>query len=348
MMAEASLACPETRAGASLRRAVAAFAQPSPARAAWQVASSFGPMLLTIGAMYATLGTSYVLTLALAVLAAGFVVRVFIIQHDCGHGAFLGSKRANAVLGSVCSLVTLTPFANWKRQHAGHHGTWNNLDRRWSGVDIYSTCLTVEEYRALSPGQRWKHRLMQHPLVALLLLPPVVFLLLFRLPVDSPPDWRSERRQVHLTNLALAALFAGLVLVFGWRQVLLVQLPVSMIASVFGVWLFSLQHRFEHTLWARHDAWSHSDAALHGSSYLHLPRVLQFFTGNIGFHHIHHLNSRVPNYRLQACYEAVDGVRAVPRLTLRDGLKAFRYSLWDEGKGRMVRFSAAEAGAIRG
>ena len=341
MIADASQNRDQVRAGAALRRAVAAYARPSPAHAAWQVATSFGPLLVTTGAMYATFGSSYFLTLALAVLAAGFVVRVFIIQHDCGHGAFLGSSRANAVLGSLCSLVTLTPYANWKRQHAGHHGNWNNLDRRWSGVDIYSTCLTVEEYRALNRAQRWRHRLMQHPVVALLLLPPVVFLLLFRIPVDSPADWVSERRQVHLTNLGLVALFAALILLFGWRQVLLVQLPISMIASVFGVWLFSLQHRFEHTLWARQDAWSQSDAALHGSSYLHLPRVLQFFTGNIGFHHIHHLNSRVPNYRLQACYDAVAAVRAVPRLTLRDGLKAFRYSLWDEGLGRMVRFSAA-------
>ncbi len=329
---------PPRSSHAALRREVAAFARPSAARSLWQVATSFGLLLLTLAAMYGSLHLSYGLTLGLALLAAGLIVRVFIIQHDCGHGAFFRSRRANAVLGCLCSLVTLTPYALWRRQHAGHHGNWNNLDRRLSGVDIYSTCLTTAEYRALSPGQRWRHRLVHHPLLALLLLPPLVFLILFRLPFDTPRHWTMERRWVHGTNLALVAAYAGLGFALGFREMLLVQLPVSVIASVFGVWLFSLQHRFEHALWARQDAWAQVDAALYGSSYLHLPRVLQWFTGNIGFHHIHHLNSRVPNYRLPACFDAVPGVRAVPRLTLRDGLRAFRYSLWDEDHGRMVRF----------
>jgi acyl-lipid omega-6 desaturase (Delta-12 desaturase) len=325
-------------AHAALRREVAAFAHPSLRRGLWQVANSFGLLLLSLAAMYDSLGHSYVLTLGLSLLAAGFVVRVFIIQHDCGHGAFFRSRSANIVLGCVCSLVTLTPYAIWRRQHAGHHGNWNNLDRRWSGVDLYSTCLTATEYCALSPGQRWRHRLIQHPLVALLLLPPLVFLVLFRVPFDTPSNWKMERRWVHVTNVALIAVYAGLGFALGFREVLLVQLPVSVIASVFGVWLFSLQHRFEHALWARQDAWVQVDAALYGSSYLHLPRVLQWFTGNIGFHHIHHLNPRVPNYRLQTCFDAVPGVRTVPRLTLRDGLRAFRYGLWDESRGQMTRF----------
>jgi omega-6 fatty acid desaturase (delta-12 desaturase) len=344
-MSVASAVRAEGRVGDSahavLRREVAAFAQSSLRRALWQVATSFGALLLALAVMYGSLGVSYVLTLGLAPLAAGFVVRVFIIQHDCGHGAFFRSRRANAALGCLCSLVTLTPYALWRRQHAGHHGNWNNLDRRLSGADIYSTCLTIVEYRALSAGGRWRHRLLQHPLMALVLLPPLVFLVLFRLPFDTPSDWRSERRWVYGTNLALVAFYAGLGFAFGFRAVLLVQLPVSVIASIFGVWLFSLQHRFEHALWARRDVWAHVDAALHGSSYLHLPRVLQWFTGNIGFHHIHHLNSRVPNYRLQACFNAVPRVRAVPRLTLRSGLQAFCYSLWDEDRGQMVRFRDA-------
>ncbi len=322
----------------ALRRAVAVYAKPSLPRALWQMASTFLPLLAILAAMYATLGLSVALTLALAVVAAGFVVRVFIIQHDCGHGAFFRSRRANDWLGRACSLFTLTPYAIWARQHAGHHGNWNNLDRRWSGADIYSTCLTTAEYGALSRGASRRHRALQHPLVALLLLPPVVFMVLYRLPFDTPPGWQAERRQVLLTNAALVIAFGALGLLLGFRAVLLVQLPVSIIASICGVWLFSLQHRFEGTLWARQDAWSQSDAALHGSSYLHLPRVLQWFSGNIGFHHIHHLNPRVPNYRLQRCFDSVAGVRAVPRLTLRTGLLAFRYCLWDEARGRMVRF----------
>ena len=323
---------------AALRREVAAFAQPSLRAASWQAATAFGPLLAGLAAMYWSLGVSYWLTLALSVPVAGFVVRVFIIQHDCGHGSFVRSSPALAVLGNLCSLITFTPYAFWRRQHAGHHAVWNNLDRRWSGVDIYSTCLTVAEYQALRPAQRWRHRLLQHPAVALLLLPPVVFMVLFRLPFDAPEGWERERRRMHLTNFALVAFYTALGLVLGFGPMLAVQLPVTMLASIFGVWLFSLQHRFEHVLWARQDAWSQADAALHGSSYLHLPRVLQWFTGNIGFHHIHHLNSRVPNYRLQACFNAVAGARAVPRLTLRQGLQAFRYGLWDEVRGRMVRF----------
>jgi acyl-lipid omega-6 desaturase (Delta-12 desaturase) len=171
-----SSAAPDARLAvhAALRREVAVFAQPSLGRGLWQVANSFGPLLLSLAVMYGSLGYSYVLTLGLSLLAAGFVVRVFIIQHDCGHGAFFRSRVANAVFGCVCSPVTLTPYAIWRRQHAGHHGNWNNLDRRWSGIDLYSTCLTVTEYLALSPRQRWRHRLVQNPIVALLLLPPLL------------------------------------------------------------------------------------------------------------------------------------------------------------------------------
>jgi omega-6 fatty acid desaturase (delta-12 desaturase) len=323
---------------AALRREVAVFAQPSLGRGLWQVANSFGPLLLSLAVMYGSLGYSSVLTLGVSLLAAGFVVRIFIIQHDCGHGTFFRSRVANAVLGYVCSLVTLTPYAIWRRQHAGHHGNWNNLDRRWSGIDLYSTCLTVTEYLSLSPHQRWRHRLVQNPIVALLLLPPLIFMVLFRLPFDTPSDWKTERRWVHGTNLALIVAYASLGFMLGFHRVLLVQLPVSVIASIFGVWLFSLQHRFEHALWARQGTWAQVDAALHGSSYLHLPRLLQWFTGNIGFHHIHHLNPRVPNYRLQTCFDAVPAVRKVPRLTLLGGLQAFRYGLWDESCGQMTRF----------
>lgn len=315
---------------------LAAFAKPIRPDSFGQIATSFLPFVLINAAMYVSLGYSYLLTLALAVLAAGFVVRIFIIQHDCGHGAYFRPRWANSVLGTLCSVVTMTPYTNWRRQHAGHHGNWNNLDRRWSGADIYSTCLTVAEYSALTRWGRLRYRIIRHPITSLLILPPFVFLVLYRTPFDTPRTWAAERRNVHLTNAMLAAIFTGLCIVLGPLQVLLVQLPILSFAAIVGVWLFSVQHRFEHALWARHERWEHTAAALRGSSYLRLPRLLQWFTGSIGIHHVHHLNARIPNYRLQACLEATPVLRKVPTLSLWDGLRASRYVIWDETRGRMV------------
>jgi len=332
---------PAVDADAALRAAVARFRAPSLPRAAWQLASTLGGFLAVCAAMYASLGTSYWLTLGLAVVGAGLTVRLFIIQHDCGHASFFASPRANIALGRLCSLITFTPFANWRRQHAGHHAVWNNLDRRDSGADIYSTCLTVAEYRALAPGRRLLYRVSRHPAITGLLLPPLVFLLLYRIPFDTPKAWRRERLSVHATNAGIAGLFLGLGLVLGFERVLLVQLPIMVMASIIGVWLFAVQHRFEETLWQRDAEWRFGTASLRGSSYLKLPRILQWFTGNIGFHHIHHLNPRIPNYRLQACHAAIQHLHAVPSLTLRDALRAPFFALWDEQRQRMVGFPAA-------
>lgn len=326
-----------------LRREAAAFQGPILHRSLIQIATSFGGFFATCAAMYALLGVSYALTLLLAPLAAGFLVRIFIIQHDCGHGNFLPKRWANDALGRLCSLLTLTPYANWRRQHAGHHGIWNDLDRRNNGVDIYSSCLTVDEYKALTPRQRWVHRVTRHPVIANLLLPPVVFLGLYRVPFDSPAGWHRERRAVYVTDLALIALVAGLGGLLGFGAVAAVQLPVMILGAIIGVWLFSVQHRFEDAWWARHDRWHSADAAMHGSSFLHLPRMLQWFTGNIGFHHVHHLNPRVPNYRLQACHERIAPLVTVPELSLWQGLRAARYVLFDEAGTRMVTFRQAAA-----
>lgn len=288
--------------------------------------------------MYWALSVSYWLVLILALPAAGLVVRIFIIQHDCGHNSFFKSRRANRALGRLCSLFTFAPYAHWRRQHAGHHANWNNLDRRDSGADIYSTCLTLAEYRALTASQRWRYRMIQNPVIALLLLPPLIFTVLYRIPFDTPPDWTMERRSVWMTNLALLAMFGALGMLVGFRDMLLVQLPITVIAATVGVWLFSLQHRFPRVQWLRKEEWSHLAASLGGSSYLKLPKVLQWWTGNIGFHHIHHLDSRIPNYRLEDCHRAHPEAHAVPLLTLRDGLSASRYVLWDEENARMIRF----------
>lgn len=291
--------------------------------------------------MYATLGISFWIPFALSFVAAGFLVRIFIIQHDCGHGSFFKSRRANDAVGRLCSLLTLTPYAAWRRQHAGHHGGWNNLDRRASGADIYSSCSTVAEFRSLSRRRRTWYRLMRHPLVANVLLPPLVFLILYRVPFDLPKSWRRERREVYLTNLALVVGFGALGSLLGFGAVAAIHLPIMGVASIVGVWLFSIQHRFERTQWSRQGKWRFADAALQGSSHLRLPRILQWFTGNIGLHHVHHLNPHIPNYRLQACHDSNPVIRTAPTLSLWGGLKQWRYALWDENLGRMVPFKVA-------
>ena len=324
---------------ASVRSAISPFESAIPARSIWQLVSSIGLYVAAWAAMFALMHVSFLLTLALALPAGALLVRVFILQHDCGHGSLFASPLANNAVGNLCGLLTLTPYANWRRHHAGHHRIWNNLDRRQSGTDFYSGCLTVKEYRALPWHRRFFYRALRHPIVAHVILPPLIFILLYRLPFDTPADWRRERRSVHLTNAALLALFVGLGLLLGLGQVLAVQALVIAVASIIGVWLFALQHRFDEAVWARQAQWNYSEASLQGSSCLRLPRVLQWFTGNIGFHHVHHLAPRVPNYRLQACYEAVPALRARAQLSLGAGLRSVLLSLWDEDAGRMVGFS---------
>ncbi len=324
----------------SLRARLAVFQAPRLGCSLGQLASTFPPYFALLAAMYVLRLRAPWLALALAAPAAGLTLRIFIIQHDCGHGAFFRSRSANDWLGRFCSLMTLTPYANWRRQHAAHHACWNDLDRRPDGADIYSTCLTVAEYRARPALRRWWSRLVRHPLIAQVLLPPLVFVFVHRVPFETPQSWRRERFSVLLTDLSLGAIFATLVWLLGVWSVLLVELPTVGIAAIIGMWLFSVQHRFEHAVWSRHEKWTAESAALFGSSYLRLPAVLQWFSGNIGFHHIHHLLPRVPNYRLAACHRVcaslVGGIRP---LSLGEALRAPAYALWDEEQGRMVRFS---------
>jgi acyl-lipid omega-6 desaturase (Delta-12 desaturase) len=331
-------AAPDRR---TLLASLAPFQSPSTRRSVTQLSITAAPYVALVAFMYyAYYHISPWLSLALALPAAGFVVRLFIIQHDCGHGAYFRSRWANETVGWLCSLPTFTPYPFWRRHHANHHAVWNNLDKRPSGGDIFSGCLTLKEYEALSPMRRRLYRAALSPLVSQILLPPVVFILVNRIAFDTPKKgWKKERTSVHLTNLALVAVLFAMTLLLGWKPVLLVQLPAIAVASIIGAWLFSVQHRFEHSLWQRQAEWNAASAALNGSSWLRLPGILQWFTGNIGFHHIHHLMPRVPNYRLQAAHHAEPAFAAnVTGLTLWQALRAPSFTLWDEARGAMIRF----------
>lgn len=332
------------RSGVEVRQAAAAFAKPIKGTGALQLVTSFGPFIAMCAAMYLVYPISPFLTVALAVPTGVLLVRVFIVQHDCGHGSFFASLRANVLVGRACSVLTMAPFTNWARQHSLHHGNWSNLDRR-KGADLYSACLTVREYRALSPWRRWMYRLPRHPLVANVLLPPFIFLVLYRTPFDTPRRWVRERRSVHLTNASLLAMFGALTLAFGWREVLMIHVSIMIVASIVGVWLFTLQHRFETSHWTGRDDWNPAEASMEGSSWFGLPRVLHWLSGNIGFHHVHHLNTRVPNYRLGAAHKAVQALWPVKPLSLLGGLRAPWLTLWDEDLKQLVSFRAAARSA---
>lgn len=316
-----------------------------PGTALAQIATTFPPLLALLAAMHVGLVLGWWPVLLLALPAAGLVVRVFALQHDCGHGSLFGSRRANDAVGWFCSLFTLTPYSHWRRQHAGHHAAWNDLDRRDRGADIYSTCTTVAEYQAMGRWRRRGFRAARHPLVTQLLLPPLVFLVLYRFPFDTPSAWHRERRDVHLTNLALAGCYGGLGALLGFGPVAAVLLAVMVPASVAGVGLFSVQHRFEGAQWRRHADWDAVTASLAGSSYLRLPPVLRWFTGRLGFHHVHHLAPRIPNYRLEDCHNAHPAFASARVVTLRDALAAPRLLLWDEAEERMLTLAEVDRAA---
>ena len=332
---------------ADLRSALKPYERSVVAASLFQLLSSIGLFVGACALMYWSLELSYVLTLLLAVPTGALLVRVFIVQHDCGHGSFFSARWANDLIGTLCSVLTLAPYAHWRRHHARHHASWNNLDRRDTGADIYSACLTVAEYEAMSRPRRLLYRLPRHPIVAHLILPPLVFMILYRVPFDTPSNWAKERRAVYFLNAAIVAVIGVLGMSIGFLPVLLVQLPVMVVASIIGVWLFAVQHRFEDSHWAREDHWSFKGASLDGSSFLKLPRILQWFTGNIGFHHIHHLSPRIPNYRLERCYRNIDALKENSPLTFGRAFSALRLALWDENRQCLVRFkdvSANQAG----
>ena len=318
------------------REALDPYAEPRFGRSLVDLGTSVVPYLALSAAMYVALGVSYLLVLALAIPAAGFLVRTFILFHDCSHGSFLRSKRANQWLGTVLGLFVYSPFLRWRHDHAIHHATSGDLDRRGGG-DVRT--LTVGEYEAMPSKARLAYRLMRNPLVMFGIGPIAALLVGPRVVArDARPRMR---RSVIGTNIALAVLIGSLCWLLGWRGFLLIQAPTVMLAGAAGIWLFYVQHQFEDAYWEDTGSWSYADAALRGSSYLKLPKILQFFSGNIGLHHVHHLNARIPNYNLQRAHDENAIFDHVPTLSLMDGMRAVRLKLWDEERGRLVTFAQA-------
>jgi acyl-lipid omega-6 desaturase (Delta-12 desaturase) len=317
------------------REAVARFERASRGRSLFQLANTILPYLGLLVAMYFSLRVSYWLTLLLAIPAAGLLVRSFIIFHDCGHGAFFRSRRANRFTEFWTGLLSFMPAHCWSHSHAIHHASSGDLDRRGVG-DIMT--LTLREYRERSRSGRFRYRLYRNPLVLLILGPVFIFLVEYRF--WTRKDDARYRWNVMLTNLALAAIVLGATLTIGLRSYLLIQMPVLLIAGAAGIWMFYVQHQFDGTYWERHERWDYATQALRGSSFYELPRVLQWFSGNIGFHHVHHLSPRIPNYRLQECHESSELFRAVRPLTMKASLACLRLRLWDEERRMLVGFDA--------
>lgn len=290
--------------------------------------------------MWLSLDVHYAVTLLLAVPAAGFLLRLFLIQHDCGHGSFFKARRANDWVGRCIGVLTLSPYELWRRGHATHHAGTGNLDRRGTGdVDT----LTIGEFAELSFWARLRYRLYRNPMVMFGFGPAWLFFLRYRLPLGHMREgWRPWISAMG-TNCAIALLSAGLIFLVGWRAFLLIQLPIVLIAASAGVWLFYVQHQFEQTYWSKGKEWTFHEAALLGSSHYVLPPVLRWFTANIGMHHIHHLCSNVPFYRMPAALSAQPDLADINRLTVRQSLQSVTLALWDEVDGRLVSFREARA-----
>ena len=284
------------------------------------------------------LGYPYWLTLVLAVPAAGFMVRLFIFFHDCTHRSFFASDRANTIVGYILGVMTFTPYDEWRHSHVIHHATAGDLDRRGVG-DVWT--MTVEEYRAASLWEKIAYRLVRFPLFTFGIGPVVMFFVAHRFPTKAAR--KQDKPSVHITNFAILAIIVIASLTIGFRTYFLVQFPIMVIAGMFGIWMFYVQHQYENVYWARHEDWDRIKSALEGSSYYKLPKVLQWFTGNIGYHHIHHLRARIPNYNLEKCYEEVPEMRTVEPITLKTSLKSLACNLWDEKQQKMVSFRALRA-----
>lgn len=315
---------------------VARYQKPDSFKAAWQVLNSSVPFIVLWVLMYYAYQYSYWAMLPIAILNAGFFVRLFIIQHDCGHNSFFPSKKANNILGSILGTITLTPYVYWRKMHAMHHAGSGNLDFRGIG-DI--EVLTIDEYQAKDWKGKLLYRFYRHPFVMFVLGPPFVFFILQRIPTKTKKSWKRERNSVYYTNLSIFIFVLLMGLLMGFGTFFSIWFTVMTISTMAGVWLFYVQHQFEDTYWRRKEKWDYKLAALEGSSFYKLPKLLQWFTGNIGFHHIHHLAPGIPNYLLEKAYKENMLFQNVETFTLITSIKTMFLNLWDEDNQKLVPFS---------
>ena len=309
----------------------------------WQLITSFGPFFLGWILTYLSLSVSYWLTLLLALITAGFFVRIFIIQHDCGHGSFFNSRKWNDRVGRVCGVFTLVPYYQWRKTHAIHHANAGKLEDMRGVGDFYT--MTVDEYFHVSKWRQFGYRFYRNSFFLIGLVPFFAFVVGYRFPdrITKKKGWKKERASVYWTDLAILILAGVTIWAIGLKSFLLVQIPITYIATTIGAWFFFVQHQYEDAYWAKDEDWSYVDAALKGSSYYKLPRVLQWFSGNIGFHHIHHLSPRIPNYKLEETYNADPLLRDVNELTIRSSFGTLSLGLWDEEEQRLISFREAHS-----
>jgi omega-6 fatty acid desaturase (delta-12 desaturase) len=322
------------REGADWRRAVGPYIGPNARRASLQLVTTLVPLAVSVWALHTIWSWSFALAVPLVVLVAGLLVRTFVLMHDCAHGSFFQSRRVNDAVGFFTGVLTLTPFAQWRRDHALHHASSGDLDRRGHG-DIQT--LTVREYQSLSPRRQLVYRITRHP-AALLLIGPIHLAVGQRFRSASTATGAKQSTSVWATNAAIALFVVAALWIVGWKSVLIAYALPYYVAASMGVWLFYVQHQFEDAYWAPHEQWDYVEAALKGSSHLQLPAPLRWVTGNIGLHHVHHVAPRIPNYRLQECHEANAIFHSSPTITLRSGTAALRLTLWDEEQHRLVGF----------
>jgi acyl-lipid omega-6 desaturase (Delta-12 desaturase) len=329
---------PPLPAVADWKQKVLKYQEPSLWRALWQLTNTLGLYALLWYFAYRMMAISVWLAVPIALLAGAVLMRVFIIFHDCGHGSFFKSKTANDVVGFITGVLTFTPYYHWRWEHAVHHAHVGNLDRRGTG-DIWT--MTVQEYLEASRWKRFAYRMARNPVVLFVVAPLFVFLIYQRFPNrEANPR---ERRSVHWMNLAILGLAAALIALVGLKAYLLIQLIAMGVAGSVGIWMFYVQHQFEDVQWERRDDWDYTAAALQGSSFYKLPRILQWFTGNIGFHHIHHLSSRIPNYNLERCHRELSLAEEVKPLTFFASLRSLMLRLWDEERKQLVGYREMRA-----
>jgi len=314
------------------RPVVAKYAQPDLRRSIWQIVNTLIPYFALFYLSMRSLEISFWLTLPLSILTAGFMVRTFIIFHDCGHGSFFKSQGANTWLGRITGLLTYTPYYRWRHDHAIHHATSGDLDRRGIG-DVYT--MTVKEYLAAPWWKKFGYRVMRQPIFMFFFGSLIVFVITQRIPTGKG---KRENASVWWTNLALAGLIAGMCLLFGWQAYVTVQLLVIFFGASAGIWLFYIQHNFEGVYWETHSKWDYFKASLQGSSFYKLPAVLRWFSGNIGYHHIHHLGAKIPNYNLPKAYHE-NPIFHVKPLTILSSLKSLTLRLYDEKTRKLVGWS---------